>query len=264
MKEMEMLTRTLYAIPMAAVALWLGVWGSTLGFSVLTGAVVLTASYEVCTLYRRRLDILKSNEYLDMIICYTLVALYGLVFSTSAFYIRDYNLIPFLFSVVWIADTSALCVGKMSTFLSSVLVADNADNDKIKRKNTRLLRFISEHKTISGCIGGLCGGTLTGMLVLYNTETMFANNNDINCFFLSAVTAMAAVCGDLIESAFKRMCQTKDSDVFIRIPGHGGILDRVDSILVSTPVCCMYLDFLLRNSGDGFRSVGGGGTKSTN
>jgi CDP-diglyceride synthetase len=233
---MEFLTRTVFAVPMAGAALLLGVWGNVWTFSLLLGSSIAASGYEVCSLYNKRLQVLSLNtnqpiNQSNMLVCIFLIIMYSAVFAKSVFYLRNFNLILFLFLVVWATDVSALLIGKLSKII------------KVGVGGPRLLRFISEHKTISGCIGGVCGGTLVGLFHHAWLNPMKNINQDSFALFealkLSVITSCAAVLGDLLESAFKRSCQTKDSDVFIKIPGHGGILDRLDSILCAAPVCAV-------------------------
>jgi len=229
---MEFLTRTVFAVPMAGAALLLGVWGNVWTFSLLLATSIAASGYEVCSLYNKRLQVLSLNtnqpiNQSNMLVCIFVILMYSSVFAKSVFYLRNFNLILFLFLVVWATDISALLIGTLSKII------------KVGVGGPRLLRFISEHKTISGCIGGVCGGTLFGLL---HHAWLNPNQDSIASFEalkLSVITSCAAVMGDLLESAFKRSCQTKDSDVFIKIPGHGGVLDRLDSILCAAPVCAV-------------------------
>jgi len=229
---MEFLTRTVFAVPMAGAALLLGVWGNVWTFSLLLATSIAASGYEVCSLYNKRLQVLSLNtnqpiNQSNMLVCILVILMYSSVFAKSVFYLRNFNLILFLFLVVWATDISALLIGTLSKII------------KVGVGGPRLLRFISEHKTISGCIGGVCGGTLVG---LFHHAWLNPNQDSFALFEalkLSVITSCAAVLGDLLESAFKRSCQTKDSDVFIKIPGHGGVLDRLDSILCAAPVCAV-------------------------
>ena len=94
----------------------------------------------------------------------------------------------------------------------------------------RLAPRISPNKTLEGAIAGALAsvlvGTVLGRELLGLTYAWLAT--------LSLVTAIVAQIGDLCESAFKRNAGVKDSSR--RLPGHGGVLDRVDSLLFAGPV----------------------------
>jgi phosphatidate cytidylyltransferase len=103
----------------------------------------------------------------------------------------------------------------------------------------RLAPEISPNKTIEGAVGGLVLGTvamtLGGLLVFRGVNPA-----------LLAVTAVVVVTlgmvGDLFESLLKRSAGVKDSSTLI--PGHGGVLDRVDSWLFAAPVFYLYVRYL--------------------
>lgn len=101
-----------------------------------------------------------------------------------------------------------------------------------------LARMISPNKTIEGLLCGLIGATVVVPLVFY-----FLLNEVAIGFFLGVVflTACFGVLGDLFESLLKRTAGVKDSGTFL--PGHGGVLDRLDSLLAALPFytfCLLY------------------------
>ena len=98
---------------------------------------------------------------------------------------------------------------------------------------TLLAPGISPAKTVEGVGGGLIGASIVG-LILYETlptEMIFSR---LDWVVLTTVTAGFSVIGDLVESIYKRTADVKDSGWIL--PGHGGILDRIDSTLASSPV----------------------------
>lgn len=102
----------------------------------------------------------------------------------------------------------------------------------------KLAPRISPGKTWEGVGGGL---VLAGGVALFSAWLMDLENPD--WFVLICVAAaLLSVAGDLIESILKRQAGTKDSGVLL--PGHGGILDRVDSLLIATPVFVLGLAWL--------------------
>ena len=102
----------------------------------------------------------------------------------------------------------------------------------------RLCERLSPKKSWEGFFGGLAGAVLTGISVarwLGDTPSAWAG--------LALVAALTAVLGDLVESMFKRSAQVKDSGSLI--PGHGGVLDRFDAMLLSAPFVFVYMFFVM-------------------
>ena len=121
-------------------------------------------------------------------------------------------LLLYIFVLVWATDTGAYFAGR--TFG--------------KRK---LAPKVSPGKTIEGFIGGVSVALLISLIVYYSN--LF--NIKLYVFFISSFFAiLASVLGDLTESMFKREAGIKDSGNLI--PGHGGILDRIDSLTAAVPI----------------------------
>ena len=98
----------------------------------------------------------------------------------------------------------------------------------------RLFERISPKKSWEGFFGGLLGSLGVAWLV--------ASNSDKGLLFwggLAILVTVTAVLGDLVESMFKRSVDVKDSGAII--PGHGGVLDRFDALLISAPFVCLFL-----------------------
>jgi phosphatidate cytidylyltransferase len=115
----------------------------------------------------------------------------------------------------WVCDSSAFFVGRA-----------------IGR--TPLAPHISPKKSVEGAVAGLIApavvGFAVGMLLHVNPALMAG---------YGLVIALATIVGDLVESLIKRQTGVKDSGVLI--PGHGGLLDRMDSLLLCAPVAVLYL-----------------------
>lgn len=95
----------------------------------------------------------------------------------------------------------------------------------------KLLEAVSPKKTIEGSIGGLGGSALAGLVM----GLTFLPDRPLWALVLTAlVTGLFAQVGDLFESLLKRIADVKDSGAIM--PGHGGILDRVDGVLFAAPI----------------------------
>lgn len=121
----------------------------------------------------------------------------------------------FSFLCTWASDTFAYFTGKAMG----------------RRK---LCPQISPGKTVEGCLGGAIGTIVVALVVAY----MF-NFSLLHGAILGLLIAIVAPLGDLAESLLKRACNIKDSGSLL--PGHGGVLDRFDSILFVAPVVLGYL-----------------------
>lgn len=95
---------------------------------------------------------------------------------------------------------------------------------------TKLYPALSPGKTWEGAAGGVIGGALGGIVV---AAIVFESANLLAVGFLSMILSVIGIIGDLIESLIKRVSGVKDSGRFL--PGHGGLLDRCDSILLTAP-----------------------------
>ena len=125
-----------------------------------------------------------------------------------------------LLFTVWAFDTGAYLVGR-----------------SIGR--TKFLTHISPSKTVEGVAGGVVAATIVVAAVLWGL-----GQNPIHALILGPITALAAQAGDLAESIVKRTAGAKDSGTLI--PGHGGMLDRVDSFIFAAPVMTLYVLAFLR------------------
>lgn len=118
------------------------------------------------------------------------------------------NLIYFVFAVTWATDTGAYLAGRALG-------------------GPKLAPRISPAKTWSGAFGGLLAGVGAGILVWWLAGEVAGGA----VAAVAAVASVACQLGDLLESAAKRHFDVKDSGSLI--PGHGGILDRVDGLLAA-------------------------------
>ena len=132
----------------------------------------------------------------------------------------DYSLILGCFILIWVNDSFAYAVGK------------NFGKQK-------LFYSISPHKTVEGFLGGLFFCCLSASIV-----SRFINDSltTPNWLIIAIIISVFGTLGDLIESKFKREYNVKDSGVII--PGHGGMLDRLDSIIFASPYIYLFLKLI--------------------
>ena len=131
-----------------------------------------------------------------------------------------------IFIFIWLYDTGAYCVGMLLG-------------------RHRLFERISPKKSWEGVIGGvaLC---VAGAYATYYWFDEFFQVPDLTTWVgLSVVVAVFATFGDLVESLIKRTVGVKDSGHIL--PGHGGILDRIDSLLLVVPAVLIYLMLIAPN-----------------
>jgi phosphatidate cytidylyltransferase len=122
-----------------------------------------------------------------------------------------------LLGVIWTGDTAALCTGKLMG-------------------RTPLAPLLSPKKTCEGAVGGLLAGVCAALLLRHFFFHDLAPNHVIAVALIAGVFGQL---GDLAESMLKRAAEVKESSHLI--PGHGGVLDRVDSLLFAFPALYLYL-----------------------
>lgn len=123
------------------------------------------------------------------------------------------KLVLYVCFLVWAADSGAYFAGKSMG----------------KRK---MAPHVSPNKTIEGLIGGIIAALIVGWLFAGWFDIQFTS--PIHMVIITLITVVISVLGDLVESMFKRVSGIKDSSNII--PGHGGILDRIDSLTAAFPV----------------------------
>lgn len=125
-----------------------------------------------------------------------------------------------IFIFIWVNDTGAYLVGS-------------------RWGKRRLAPNISPKKSVEGSIGGLLLVLLSAVVLRL---LLFPELSWLSILLIAAVVAIFGTIGDLFESSLKRQAGVKDSGKLI--PGHGGILDRIDSLLLAVPAVYLLLAFL--------------------
>jgi phosphatidate cytidylyltransferase len=121
----------------------------------------------------------------------------------------------FVLAIVWASDIGAYLSGRLAG-------------------GPKLAPAISPGKTWSGAAGGLAGAALAGLAVAACFSSGFSSSHVIGLCIVLGIISQA---GDLVESALKRHFGVKDSGRII--PGHGGLLDRLDALLAVAPVAAL-------------------------
>lgn len=150
----------------------------------------------------------------------------GLMVGTS--WILSPKLILLIFILIWINDTGAFLVGSLMG-------------------RHKLFERISPKKTWEGFVGGLLFCLVASALFHYFCNDFFNMNIlDANLWTwlgLGLIVSIFGTWGDLVESMIKRNLHIKDSGKLI--PGHGGILDRIDSFLLAMPAAAIYFALII-------------------
>ncbi len=133
------------------------------------------------------------------------------------------RLVLALFIITWFGDTTAYFVG---SFLGKHKLAPR----------------VSPKKSWEGAAGNLAGNLGGAFLMI---ATVCPDWTWVDAVALGLLMGVAGQLGDLVESTWKRSAGVKDSNVGVAIPGHGGILDRVDSLIFAAPVLYTYAHYVL-------------------
>lgn len=135
------------------------------------------------------------------------------------------KLVFFLLIVVWLGDTGAYYVGRQFG-------------------KHKLSPRISPKKTVEGLAGGMFFSIIAAVVIHF---TFFPKFPLLHAMIAGVILSVAGVIGDLAESMWKRSADVKDSGTLL--PGHGGFLDRFDSILFTAPILYCYWTLIVHGFG---------------
>ena len=190
----------------------------TLLYSLLFFSVLMNIFLFRDVMLLDKITFFKSKPYLYII--FYLVS--GFIFLTLIPFIGSSfqpKLVLGIFILTWTNDTFAYLIGK------------KFGKKKLKEK-------ISPKKTIEGCIGGLLAVLIAGVII-FNTTLLYSA---AFWLILALLVSILGTTGDLIQSKFKRLAGVKDSGRMM--PGHGGIYDRLDSIIFASPFIYSFIIFI--------------------
>ena len=169
-----------------------------------------------------------ANQIMSAVFCF----LYGPVMLSFLYLLREgfddgIYLVWFVFLASWGSDTCAYCVG--------VLIGKHTMTPKLSPK-----------KSIEGAVGGVAGSAIVGALYGYFVVESVIPHQKITWIFvlISAFGAVISQVGDLAASAIKRNHEIKDYGKLI--PGHGGVMDRFDSVIFTAPMIYLLVLVFIR------------------
>jgi phosphatidate cytidylyltransferase len=170
----------------------------------------------------------KHSRYLDDAISIKLVNglffLLPMILALIALHKNNSSLVLLLLALIWASDIGA--------YLAGTAFGKN-----------KLCPKVSPGKTIEGALGGIILSLVVGALyVLIATEKPTIENY-LNFGVLSLIISLVSILGDLFESTLKRIANIKDSGKIL--PGHGGLLDRIDSLTCGAPIFFLLFSFLI-------------------
>ncbi|MCM2271936.1 MAG: phosphatidate cytidylyltransferase [candidate division Zixibacteria bacterium] len=193
-----------------------------LPYFLLSGMILAMGKDQPAELFRRHSRLLWGVTYIGAL--YPIVYLIGNDYTLGSHVepARNGDLLLLLFGILWVGDTAAMGIGKLLG-------------------KHKLAPAVSPNKTVEGLIGGFVGAIAVSLIVWYWKFPFIPVYHFILLGFLCSLFGQL---GDLVESMWKRSLGLKDSSGII--PGHGGVLDRFDSLLFAAPVLYYYSQLFVR------------------
>ncbi|PZO29748.1 phosphatidate cytidylyltransferase [Flavobacterium macrobrachii] len=167
----------------------------------------------------------KKNKPLDSLSKYVYligyIVLPFVLITKIPFVENNYNpnIILSIFILIWVNDTFAFLVGK--TF-----------------GKHKLFEKVSPKKTIEGFVGGFIFSIFAGIILAH----FLMLQSYFHWVFIAILASVFGTLGDLVESKFKRIANVKDSGTIM--PGHGGVLDRLDSVIFVAPIVFLFYQII--------------------
>jgi phosphatidate cytidylyltransferase len=216
-----------YVLPVAlCIAVMLFVIGAfvfepiSVEMGVFVALLVIPASYVVMS---GNLDDALPSSAIAVLATLYVGMLGGSMIRLRNDFAVGWKLVFFLLLVVWLGDAGAYYVGR------------SLGRHKLSPR-------ISPKKTVEGLIGGIATSIITALVIHF---TFFKELPLLHAVIAGVILSIAGVIGDLAESMWKRSAAVKDSGTLI--PGHGGFLDRFDSIFFTAPILYSYWFLVLHD-----------------
>ena len=183
------------------------------GYLICLGIVTAVRNISPSDLFEQQSFLLWGTAYISL--------LYPFVYLVRQLSDQGGDWMLFMFGTLWLSDTLAMFVGKAIG----------------KRK---LAPTVSPNKTVAGFVGGMTGGIIVALILGF----WLLSNFDLYLLMIAGILiSLIGQIGDLVESCWKRAIGIKDSSAII--PGHGGVLDRFDSLLFAAPVLYLFLIYFV-------------------
>lgn len=200
----EKINRSVFGL-VYVIILWTCTSYSLLTFQILFALIAIISIYEI---YRLRKNKSKFIAITFVLIPFIIVQMFNLKDNPDEIY--NPSIILFMFALVWSFDSFAYLFG-------------------VNFGKNKIMPSISPKKSWEGFFGGFICTIMTAQVI-----TNYLNIVEINILLISTLVPFTASLGDFMISYYKRIAKVKDSGKLI--PGHGGILDRMDAFLITIPV----------------------------
>ena len=196
--------------------MWFGTSFSELSFQILFLVLGIVSIYEMWKLRKGKS---KVYAFVYVLLPFFLIHFFGKIDSLNFNSVFDPSLILLMFILTWTFDTFAYLFG-------------------VRFGKTKIMPSVSPKKSWEG----FAGGFIFTVLASFITTHYFLEVDNSIALAMSLFLPFTATLGDFTESYFKRKAGVKDSGNFI--PGHGGMLDRMDAFMITIPVLYIYLNII--------------------
>ena len=196
--------------------MWFGTSFSELSFQILFLVLGIVSIYEMWKLRKGKS---KVYAFVYVLLPFFLIHFFGKIEILNFNSVFDPSLILLMFILTWTFDTFAYLFG-------------------VRFGKTKIMPSVSPKKSWEG----FAGGFIFSVLASFITTHYFLEVDNSIALAMSLFLPFTATLGDFTESYFKRKAGVKDSGNFI--PGHGGMLDRMDAFMITIPVLYIYLNII--------------------